>query len=436
MYFVFFKQPSKTKLGQFLILAFLLLIGASLNAQSSLKDLAASKKIYVGNLISNEHLDNPATFRNGAANPHLLEHYNMVVLENYMKMNAILPGEAPADIHNITVAELKATLTTDRIEAFLSNEDWKDLRKRGHVMIWFNQAPNWLNAVGPAWTGQQVFDFTRKYILALGQVCGNRVDEWDVINEAISDDAPNGQRIWRQGTWYQRANDGSMTDWGVATYENYIKMLFVWAREAQPQARLHYNDYGIETFNTSIASKNRFMRDKFKALKDCGAPIDGIGFQSHFTLSDMVSNTGVLNQGFIDGVEASMEDLATAGLEVAVTELDIRICNNDRAEAFQEVAYRAYCEMALSQPNCHGILIWGLRDEDNWITLRDDTFFAGCQDAVIAEGDNYTLKDAYNGVAAAISALPNQDDFSFASLNPGNGAPAVCGGVGSLNPSI
>ncbi len=414
----------------------LLLLDKPLTAQNSLRELATPKKVYIGNLISNEHLDDPENFRNGLADPHLRQEYNAVVLENYMKMSFVLPADEPEDIHNLTVEQLRATLTEDNIEAFLSNEDWADLRKRGHAMIWFNQAPDWLSLVAPTWTGQQVFDFTRKYILALGQICGDRVDEWDVINEAISDDAPDGQRIWRRGTWYRRANDGSMTDWGEATYENYIKMLFVWAREAQPQARLHINDYGIETFSSSVASKNRFMRDQAKALKDCGAPIDGVGFQSHFILSDMVSPTGVVNSGFIESVEESIQDLASAGLEVAMTELDIRICNNDRDEAFQEVAFQAYCEMALSQPNCHEILIWGLRDEDNWITLRDDGFFAGCEDAAIVEGDNYTAKPAYDGVAAAIMALPDQDEFGFAPLAPGNGVPANCGGEGSLDPAI
>jgi endo-1,4-beta-xylanase len=419
-----------------LVMLSLFLSCTSLYSQSSLQELASPKKVFIGNIISNEHLDDPANFRNGLADIHLREEYNAAALENYMKMSFVLPSTEPMNIHDLTVEQLRATLTEDNIEAFLSNEDWEGLRKRGHAMIWFNQAPNWLNLVGPTWTGQQVFSFTRKYILALGQICGNRVDEWDVINEAISDDAPNGQRIWRQGTWYRRANDGSMTDWGEATYENYIKMLFVWAREAQPQARLHINDYAIEAFDDSMASKNRFMRDKVKALKECGAPIDGVGFQSHLTLSDMVSPTGVLNTDFIDLIEQSIQDLASAGIEVAITELDIRICNEDRDEAFQEVAFQAYCEMALSQPNCHEVLIWGLRDEDNWITLRNDQFFAGCEDAAIVEGDDYSPKAAYDGVATAIMALPDQDEFGFAPLNQGNGAPADCGGMGSIIPDI
>lgn len=401
-------------------------------AQTELKDIADTKKVFIGNIISNEHLDDPSTFRNGLADNHLREQYNAVVLENYMKMAFILPSSEPSNIHDLTVDELRNLLADDKIEAFLTDPNWTDMRKRGHAMIWFNQAPQWLNLAGPTWTGQQVFSFARKYILALGQICGNRVDEWDVINEAISDTAPDGERIWRERTWYRRANDGSTTDWGEATYENFIKMLFVWAREAQPEARLHINDYGIEQFNSSLASKNRFMRDQVKALKACGAPIDGVGFQSHFTLSNMVSADGTLNADFISSIEQTMQDLAAEGLEVAITELDIRICDDDREEAFQETAFQAYCQMALAQPNCHEVLIWGLRDEDNWITLRNDQFFAGCEDAVIAEGDEYSKKPAYDGVYSALNALPDQDDYSFAPINPGNGSPADCGGIGSV----
>jgi len=149
----------------------------------------------------------------------------------------------------------------------------------------------------------------------------------------------------------------------------------------------------------------------------------------------MVSSSGVLNQGFVNNIERSMQDLDDGGLDVAITELDIRICNNDRNEDFQEQAFRAVTEMALSQPNCRELLIWGLRDEDNWISVSTTGFFGPCDDPVIVEG-NYEPKPAYNGVAAALTALPDRDAFGFTDLNPGNGAPADCGGTGSLDPSI
>lgn len=413
----------------------LLFISFAVQAQTELRQLAGPKKVFIGNIISNEHLNAPDTFRGGLADQHLIEQYNAVVLENYMKMRYILPNQSPANIHDLTTQELYDIMQKDRVMAFLNNPNWSDMRKRG-IAIWFNQAPSWLNIEAPAWTGQQVFDFSRKYIMAMGQLCGDHIEEWDVINEAIASSPTNGIRGWRQNTWYRRANDGSMTDWGVATYENYIKMLFVWMREAQPEARLHINDYSIEHYETGLDSKNRFMREKVKALKDCGAPIDGVGFQSHLLLSQMVTEQGVVDQSFINQIQQSMADLHDAGLEVAITELDIRICNEDRDEAYQEAAFQAFCEMAWSQPNCHEIIIWGLRDEDNWITNINYGVFAGCQDPVLAEGANYTLKAAFDGVANAITSLPDESNYNFSPLNPGDGETADCGGVGEILPSV
>ncbi|WP_197493990.1 endo-1,4-beta-xylanase [Lewinella sp. 4G2] len=400
----------------------------SLSAQTPLKDIADQKKVYVGNIISNQHLDNPAGFNGGRADANLRGEYNAAVLENYMKMSFVLPFREPANIHELTVDQLRGQLRTSQMETFLSRSGWQGLRKRGHAMIWFSQAPAWLNNSAPSWTAEQVFDFSRKYILALGQVAGDRIEEWDVINEAISDNFP---ATWRPGTWYRKANDGSETSWGTATYENYIKMLFVWAREAQPNSRLYYNDYSIERFGSSTNSKNGFMRSKFKALRACGAPVDGIGFQSHFVLSNLVSSTGAMNTSFLRSVRQTMEDLDAAGLDVAITELDIRICNNGRPEAFQETAFREFVAMALSQPNCRELLFWGLRDEDNWITLTNNPPFNGCQDAAIFEG-NYVPKAAYNGVVDALNGLPDRDEYGFAELVAGDAGPADCGGEPDL----
>ena len=431
-----FQLKAVTVYCAFIFTCFYSVICLQLNGQNSLREIAESKKVYIGNIISDGHLEDPDNFRDGKADEHLRSQYNTVGLENYFKMARILPSNEPANIHDLSVDDLRGLLTDFRVEEFMSNERWADFRKVGHVMIWHSQAPQWLNESAPAWTGQQVFDFSRKYILALGQICGNRIDEWDVLNEAISDAAPDGESQWRQGTWYRRANDGSMTDWGVATFENYFKMLFVWARQAQPEALLFYNDYSIEPFGESRASKNRFMREKFKALKACGAPIDGIGFQSHFNMSNMLSTAGEVNQDLIDAIEQSMQDLAEAGLEVVISELDIRICNNERDEDLQELIFYEYCKMALSQPNCNQITFWGLRDEDNWITLSNVSPFVGCQDPLIVEGEDYSPKPAFKGVVDALNTLPDREDFELFTPNPGDGFVADCGGVGMLQPDI
>ncbi|MGB3798958.1 MAG: endo-1,4-beta-xylanase, partial [Lewinella sp.] len=395
------------------------------HAQNGLRDWAGPKQVFIGNIISNALLDNPGGYEGGRALTNLRTEYNVVTLENYMKMNAVLPAAEPGNIHNLSVAQLRNTLRTGQIDRFLNGASFSGFRKRGHAMIWYSQAPTWLNNNAPNWTAQQVFDFSRKYILALGQVCGNGIDEWDVLNEAISDE---GTARWRTGTWYRQAGNGSSTTYGPATYENYFRMLFVWAREAQPNARLFYNDYAVETFNASPTSKNGFLRTRFAELKNCGAPIDGIGFQSHFIASQMITAQGAVNAGFINAVQASMQDLDNAGLEVAITELDIRICNGDRSEASLEPAYYEFVRMAYGEPNCRELLLWGQHDEVSWITLSNSGTFGPCRDPLIFDNSFYAPKAAYNGVRGAIQSQPNRSSYGYPPLNPGAGVAGNCNG--------
>ncbi|MEO0469273.1 MAG: endo-1,4-beta-xylanase [Bacteroidota bacterium] len=418
-----------------LLVALLVLANALQLSAQNLRPIAQNKGVYIGNIISNAHLNNPSGFDGSQGNDILDDNFNYVVLENAMKMNAMLPGSEPANIHSLSVTQLKNTLNASNITDFISIANGNsNQRTRGHAMIWFSQAPDWLEDNAPNWTAQQVFDFSRKYILALGEIAGNNIDEWDVLNEAINTSSSG----WRNGNniWYRKVNDQSTTTFGPATYENYFKMLFVWAREAQPNARLYYNDFSIENFSTSSSSKNRFMREQMVALKNAGAPIDGVGFQSHFILDQMVNiSNGQLNQSFIDQVEATMDDLGANGLEVAITELDIRICDLNGDWFDQKVAYQAMVEMALEQPNCRQLLIWGMRDENNWVETTN--LFPNCEDAALYHQSNYTAKPSLDGVRDALSSLSNASfPPSFPPLNQGGGGNSInsVSGPASVSP--
>ena len=399
------------KLPVFLLL--LSLSVASLTAQT-LRDTAEQKGVYLGNIMSISFLQNPTGYDQGRHDDIMSNQFNAIVLENSMKMSFVLPRSQPANLLTMTPAQLAQTLARNNINRFLTYAEDNNLRARGHAMIWFNQAPNWLNSAGQNWTAQEVFDFSRTYIHALGLVCGDRVAEWDVINEAIAD----GNRVnWRTGTWYDNAGDGSETTYGPATIDNYIKMLFVWAREAQPNARLHYNDYSIEFFDTRENSKNDFMRRRMATIKAAGAPIDGIGFQSHFQLHDMVNN-GNINAGFLTAVTNTMRWLADVDLEVAITELDIRICDNRGNFEDQRTAYYNFVRAALNEPNCRELLIWGMRDDLSWIETTD--IFPTCNSAVIYENAGFDRKPAWFGVLDALRDLPDATfPPDFPPLNPG-----------------
>lgn len=369
-----------------------LILAAAATAQN-LKDIAESKNVFIGNIMSTNFVQDLRT-DSGNMNEIVKSQFNALVLENDMKMSAVLPSTQPEGIHDISIDQLKEHLNREAIDVFI-NYCSTEIRKRGHAMIWFDKAPQWLDDNAPSWSAEQVFQFSKKYIFALGGLVGDQIEEWDVINEAIDQSSAG----WRPETWYRNANNNEMTSFGEATYENYITKLFFWAREAQPSAKLFYNDFGIESFDPSPTSKNSFMLRTFTTWKSNGVPIDGIGFQSHFLLDDFSLN-GELDTGRIDKVQQSMAKLAAAGLDVVITELDIRKCGSgtdiDQMQAYEEIV-----KMAMSQTNCNEVLIWGIHDGVSWIPDH----FPGCGEATIYTSD-YSPKAAWTGVQQALLSLP------------------------------
>ena len=59
---------------------------------------------------------------------------------------------------------------------------------------------------------------------------------------------------------------------------DYVAIALKAARAADPDAKLYINDYNVET----DGPKMRALYDLVASLKRAGAPIDGVGLQSHF----------------------------------------------------------------------------------------------------------------------------------------------------------
>ena len=178
--------------------------------------------------------------------------YNALVTGNKLKMVNLL-RDKPEDPFNIKISDLN----TYNIDRFVNYANKHNMKKRGHVMIWYKQIPNWLDEESKTWTSQQIYDFTESYIRALSRYTNGKIDEWDVLNEAI---VFNG---YRTNTWYEKVSVQE-NDNGEIGYLAYFSKLFKWAREENPDVKLFYNDYGIEEYGTS---KNNLMRSMVKNLK-------------------------------------------------------------------------------------------------------------------------------------------------------------------------
>jgi GH35 family endo-1,4-beta-xylanase len=361
--------------------AMLALLFFTVSGAQSLRSIAASKNKFIGNIMGTTFINDNST-QAGNLNTIASTEYNVLVTENAMKMDAVLRTR-PVNPFSVTVNDLYKT----EIDRFLSYGG-AGLRKRGHAMIWFSQAPGWLASEAPTWTAQQIYDFSRTYITALATYTKGKIQEWDVLNEAIDDAAAANYRT----AWYSKVNTQANNS-GQTGYLTYFGSLFSWARAADPSAKLFYNDYSIEQFGTS---KNNFMRTMVKSLKNFSTPLSGVGFQSHFILD----NNG-MSDGFIGQVGQSIDDLGASGLEVVLTELDLRRCSGSPGtDALQRSAYDRIIKMALGKSNCNSVLIWGLSDNNSWIPQ----FFPGCGNATL-HNSSYQKKEAYFGVQSGLLAL-------------------------------
>lgn len=131
--------------------------------------------------------------------------------------------------------------------------------------------------------------------------------------------------------------------------EQFIDFAFKTARAADPNAKLYINDYNLD----GPGSKVNAMVALIGRLKSRGVPIDGVGTQAHLIL------------GQVGGVAAQLAVLANTGLDVAITELDIRIAKtvDSTKLAQQQTDYNTVTKACLNVSKCVGITVWGVSDK-------------------------------------------------------------------------
>lgn len=160
---------------------------------------------------------------------------------------------------------------------------------------------------------------------------------WDVINEVFEWDGS-----FRKSIWYN--NFG----------ESFIADAFRIAHEVDPSAKLYINDYSTETIN----AKSNGLYNFVKKLKQQGVPIHGVGFQAHTTVGDNLSS-----------FQANLQRFAALGVEVAVTELDIKIKlpSNNYTLTQQATDYALIVRACQNTGSCPGVTFWGFTDKYSWI---------------------------------------------------------------------
>lgn len=185
------------------------------------------------------------------------------------------------------------------------------------------------------------------YIFTVMEHYKGQCYSWDVVNEAIDGitDTSTVSGILRD------------TPWRRAIGDDYIEYAFQYAAEADPSAKLYYND-----FNLDDAKKADAVVTLVKSLQEKGIRIDGIGMQGHYNTTTSIT-----------AVENSIKKFAALGVEISVSELDIghysmtgtEMTEDEEIEQAQKYAslfkvYKKYSDVI------DRITFWGIDDATSW----------------------------------------------------------------------
>lgn len=313
-------------------------------ADPALRDLAAAQGIYYGTAVTASKLT--GTYASVVAGQ-----FDSITPGNEMKWGSVEP--------------VRGDFRWSGADAVVNFAEANGQKVRGHTLVWHSQLPGWVE--NGSWTADTLRTVMRDHIATEAGRYKGRIDHWDVVNEAFNED---GTR--RQSVFQRTIGDG------------YIADAFRAARAADPAAKLYLNDYSVEAINT----KSDAMYDLVRSLKAQGVPIDGVGLQSHLILGQVPST-----------LQANIQRFADLGVDVAITELDIRmeLPATESMLSRQKADYKAVTQACLAVSRCAGITVWGFTDSDSWIP----DFFEG-QGAATPYHENYRSKPAYYGIAEAL----------------------------------
>lgn len=311
------------------------------------------------------------------------EHFDIVTPENCMKPGRVHPGED--------------TWRFERPDALVQWCTGNGIAIHGHTLLWHAQTNDWFFRDGDK---AAVIRRMKDHIGTLVGRYKGKIRSWDVVNEAIADggDARTA-----------RTENLRNSSWLRAVGPEFLTLAFKFAHEADPDAVLYYNDYGIEA-----GPKHASSMVLLKRLIEDGAPIHGVGIQGHW------STNGIP----FAALDAAIADYASLGLKVSITELDVTIRGAsggqfgrgfpgrrpgggappapDDLKAQADAYARLFSIFAARKDALERVTFWGLSDRRTWRFGQHPLLF---------DSDN-RRKPAY---AAVLDAL--------LSPNPGPAAP-------------
>lgn len=339
--------------------------GFAQSGETGLKD-AYKDYFSIGVAVNMRNISNPEQIAI------IKKDFNSITAENDMKPQPTEPAYGQFNWKN-----------ADKIANFCRSNG---IKLRGHCLMWHAQIGEWMykDEKGDLVSKEKLFQNMKHHITAIVERYKDVVYAWDVVNEAISDGGWQGGRRgmgehpspYRNSPLYQIAGD------------EFIKKAFIYAREADPNVLLFYNDY-----NAADPGKRDRIYNMVKSMKEEGVPIDGIGMQGHYNVYGPS----------MEDVDAALTKYSTIVKHIHITELDIRAnqemggqLNFSRdggnisqvVKTLQEDQYaRLFKVLRKHKDVVDNVTFWNLSDRDSWL---------GARNYPLPYDENYKAKRVYS----------------------------------------
>jgi endo-1,4-beta-xylanase len=328
------------------IFATMIFLAGNVGAEPALKD------VFKNDFLIGAAL-NPSQFceSNAVTAALVKQQFNSITPENVLKWERIHPELGRYDF----------TLADRYVEFGEANK----MFIIGHTLVWHSQTPDrvFQDGQGKPASRDVLLQRMREHIFTVVGRYKGRIKGWDVVNEAVEE---NGSL--RQSPWMKIIG------------EDFLLKAYQFAHEADPQAELHYNDYGLEN-----PAKRAGAIALVKKLQAAGVNISGVGLQGHYRMDLPTAHE----------VDETVADFAKLGVKVMITELDVDVLPSAHGSLSAEVSTRYAAEKRLN-PFARGlpaalqeklaaryaelfgvflkhrgeiqrVTFWGVTDADSWL---------------------------------------------------------------------
>ena len=323
----------------------------------------------------------------------------------------------------------RADKMVDKILEWNKAHPGKEIRIRGHVLVWHSQTPEWFfhenYDISQPYVNKETMNRRLEWYISsvfdhyFGEAANGKYDGlfygWDVVNEAVIGNTYRTDKVNPAESLDEIRHGNNSSWWHVYESNEFIINAFKYANKYAPEnVELYYNDFG-ETDNIKSEGIIKLISD-VKSAK--GTRLDAFGMQAHYSVDSFSAAQ----------FKTVAKKYAKAAGKVQLTELDFQASaayKSGAAAKDSEYTKMAYCHKQLfdaakdlkkNGTNVAGITVWGVIEPNSWLHSQSNVGGGadGSKQCPLLFDGKYKAKPAYWAYVDATRLEPLIQDIVVA----------------------